>query len=419
MKRPSFLRFFPLFRENLNVSLTAVKTNKLRSILTILMIAIGIMALVGILTAIDAIKGSVTDSFNQMGASTITIKAKSLRGESSESRRRVRNQPHITYKQAAAFAEHYPTPSKIAIYTTARAMLEVSYGSEKTNPEITVMGVNPDYFPVHALDFVSGRNFSQFETSSSGFVAIIGDGLLHLFGKKEPVGEFLNVDGRRYQVIGILRSKGAAFGGGVDKQIFIPIGNARSTYGGESLNFQVKIQPNIGENTRQAYEEAEIYFRNVRRLSPTDQTDFQIERSEDMLERSMETMRIVTIVAVIIGFITLLGAAVGLMNIMLVSVNERTREIGTRKAMGASSQVIKQQFLFEAIVIGQLGGLGGIVLGILAGNLTSIGMKTAFIVPWLWMLLGVAVCFVVSILSGYLPALRASKLDPIEALRYE
>lgn len=229
----------------------------------------------------------------------------------------------------------------------------------------------------------------------------------------------MNVDGRRYQVIGVLRSKGAAFGGGADKQIFIPIGNARSTYGGESLAFQIKIQPKAGENTRQAYEEAEIYFRNVRRLSPTDQTDFQIERSEDMLERSMETMRIVTIVAVIIGFITLLGAAVGLMNIMLVSVNERTREIGTRKAMGASSQIIKQQFLFEAIVIGQLGGLGGIVLGILAGNITSIGMKTSFIVPWLWMLLGVAVCFVVSILSGYIPAVRASKLDPIEALRYE
>lgn len=159
MKRSSFLRFSPLFRENLNVSLTAVKTNKLRSILTILMIAVGIMALVGILTAIDAIKGSVTDSFNQMGASTITIKAKSLRGESAEARRRVRNQPHITYKQATAFLENYPIPSKIAIYTTARAMLEVSYGSEKTNPDITVMGVNPEYFPVNALDIVREERF--------------------------------------------------------------------------------------------------------------------------------------------------------------------------------------------------------------------------------------------------------------------
>ena len=185
------------------------------------------------------------------------------------------------------------------------------------------------------------------------------------------------------------------------------------------MNYEIKIQPLEGADPQEAYEEAEIRFRNVRRLSPTDETDFRIERSQDMLERSMETMRIVTIVAFIIGFITLLGAAVGLMNIMLVSVNERTREIGTRKAMGATSRTIKQQFLFEAIVIGQLGGLGGIVLGILAGNLTSLAMDTPFVVPWLWMLLGVVVCLVVSILSGYIPAVRASRLDPIEALRYE
>jgi putative ABC transport system permease protein len=419
MKYPAFLRLSPLLRENLNVSLTAVKTNKLRSILTIMMIAVGIMALVGILTAIDAIKGSVTDSFNRMGASTITIRSQSLRGQSSEMRRRIRNQPTITYQQAMAFIESYPIPSRIAVYASARSMLEVAYGSEKTNPDISVLGVNPDYFPVNALELYSGRNFSHYEMNSSGFVTVIGSGLLTLFGDKEPVGEFLNLDGRRYQVIGVLRSKGASFGGGADKQMFIPLGNARSVYGGDNMNFQIKIQPLEGQNSRNAYEEAEIRFRTVRRLSPSDETDFRVDRSEDMLERSMETMRIVTIVAFIIGFITLLGAAVGLMNIMLVSVNERTREIGTRKAMGATSRIIKQQFLFEAIVIGQLGGVGGILLGILAGNLTSLGMKTPFVVPWPWMLMGVAVCLVVSILSGYLPAVRASRLDPIEALRYE
>ena len=414
MKYPAFLRFSPLLRENLSVSLTAVKTNKLRSILTIMMIAVGIMALVGILTAIDAIKGSVTDSFNRMGASTITI-----RSQSSEVRRRIRNKPAITYQQAMAFAESYRVPSRIAVYATAAGMMEVSYGSEKTNPDITIIGANPDYFPVNALELSEGRLFSTFEMSSSGFVTVIGYGLMSLFGEQDPIGEFLNVDGRRYQVIGVLRSKGAAFGGGADKQIFIPLGNARSVYGGDDMNFQIKIQPLEGQNSQDAYEEAEILFRTVRRLSPTDETDFRVDRSEDMLERSMETMRIVTIVAVIIGLITLLGAAVGLMNIMLVSVNERTREIGTRKAMGATSRIIKQQFLFEAIVIGQLGGAGGIVLGILAGNLTSLGMKMPFVIPWLWMLLGVGVCLVVSILSGYIPAVRASKLDPIEALRYE
>ena len=419
MKYPAFFRLTPFVRENLNVSLTAVKTNRLRSVLTIMMIAIGIMALVGILTAIDAIKGSVTDSFNSMGASTITIKAKGFAGESSETRRRIRNTSTITYQQAEMFSGIYPVPANIAISTPAGNMVTASYGAEKSNPDLTIMGVNQSYFMVNVLELFSGRIFSNYEMTSAGFVTVIGNGIVPLFGGIDPVGEFLNIEGRRYQVIGVLKTKGASFGGGADKQLFIPLGNARSVYGGDDMNYEIKIQPLEGADPQEAYEEAEIRFRNVRRLSPTDETDFRIERSQDMLERSMETMRIVTIVAFIIGFITLLGAAVGLMNIMLVSVNERTREIGTRKAMGATSRTIKQQFLFEAIVIGQLGGLGGIVLGILAGNLTSLAMDTPFVVPWLWMLLGVVVCLVVSILSGYIPAVRASRLDPIEALRYE
>ncbi len=419
MKYPAFFRLTPLVRENLNVSLTAVKTNRLRSVLTIMMIAIGIMALVGILTAIDAIKGSVTDSFNSMGASTITIKAKGISGESSENRRRIRNTSTITYQQAEMFSGIYPIPASIAISTPAQSMATASFGAEKSNPDLTIMGVNQAYFSVNVLELFAGRIFSNYEMTSAGFVTVIGNGVVPLFGGLDPVGEFLSIEGRRYQVIGVLKTKGASFGGGADKQLFIPLGNARSVYGGDDMNYEIKIQPLEDADPDEAYEEAEIRFRNVRRLSPTDETDFRIERSQDMLERSMETMRIVTIVAFIIGFITLLGAAVGLMNIMLVSVNERTREIGTRKAMGATSRTIKQQFLFEAIVIGQLGGLGGIVLGILAGNLTSLAMKTPFMVPWLWMLLGVVVCLVVSILSGYIPAVRASRLDPIEALRYE
>lgn len=419
MKILSRFRLSPLVRENLNVSLTAVKTNRLRSVLTILMIAIGIMALVGILTAIDAIKGSVTDSFNKMGASTITIKAKGFQGQSTEQRRRVRNTPTITYQQAVAFAKAYTTPATTTIYTTAKSLATVNVESEKSNPDITIMGVDQNYLEVNVLELLAGRNFSTYELGSQGFVAIIGSGLAPLFNGKTPIGEYVSLEGRKYRVIGVLKGKGAAYGGGPDQSVFLPIGNVRSVYGGDDMNYEVKIQPKPGVAESEAYDQAEICFRSVRRLSPTDVTDFRLERSEDLLERSMEIMRIVTIVAAIIGFITLLGAAVGLMNIMLVSVNERTREIGTRKAMGATSRIIKQQFLMESVVIGQLGGVCGLVLGILAGNLTSLIMKTPFMIPWLWMFLGIAVCFVVGIMSGYLPAVRASKLDPIEALRYE
>ncbi len=415
----NIFKMSPLVRENFRVSLTAVKTNKLRSVLTIMMIAIGIMALVGILTAIDAIKGSVEESFNSMGASTITIRSKGVSGQSSEARRRVRNTPLITYRQAEDFARTYPINALVSISTTARSMLKVSYKDQQSNPDITAVGANNNFFEVNALELLAGRTFSLYEDNAAAYVAVIGNGLVSLFDGEDPVGEFLTVEGRRYQVIGVLKAKGASFGGGVDKQFVIPISNARSVYGGDELNFEIKIQPAAGTKEVDAYEEAEIHFRNVRRLTPKDATDFSVDRSEDMLERSMEIMRIVTIVAAVIGFITLLGAAVGLMNIMLVSVNERTREIGARKAMGATSRIIKQQFLFEAVVIGQLGGLAGIMLGLLAGNITSLAMKTHFVVPWLWMLLGITVCFVVGILSGYIPAVRASRLDPIEALRYE
>lgn len=419
MKILKKLKLSPLVRENFRVSLTAVRTNKLRSVLTIMMIAIGIMALVGILTAIDAIKGSVTDSFNSMGASTITIRSKAISSQSSEARRRVRNTPLISYQQASDFAQTYPIDALVSISTTAKSLLKVTYKDQQTNPDITAIGADNNYFTVNAIELLAGRVFSLYENNSAAYVAIIGNGLVSLFNGDDPLGEFITVEGRRYQVIGVLKGKGASFGGGVDKQFFIPIMNARSVYGGDELNYEIKIQPLGGTREVDAYEEAEIHFRNVRRLTPTDATDFAVDRSEDMLERSMETMRIVTIVAAIIGFITLLGAAVGLMNIMLVSVNERTREIGTRKAMGATSHIIKQQFLFEAVVIGQLGGVAGILLGLLAGNITSLAMKTKFVVPWGWMLMGIAVCFVVGILSGYIPAVRASRLDPIEALRYE
>ncbi|MDD2583573.1 MAG: FtsX-like permease family protein, partial [Bacteroidales bacterium] len=212
--------------------------------------------------------------------------------------------------------------------------------------------------------------------------------------------------------------QGATFGGGVDSQVWIPLSNARGVFLSENSFFSIGVIP-LDENQTKAIDAAEQLFRSIRRLSPIDSSDFRITRSDAFMEGIMEVMSYVTIAAFIIGSITLLGAAVGLMNIMLVSVKERTREIGTRKALGANSKTIKQQFLFESIVIGQLGGLFGILLGIAVGNITALIMRGPFVMPWLWIFSGVAVCLLVSIASGYFPAVRASKLDPIEALRYE
>ena len=419
MKRARFFIMSPLFRENLNVALTSIKTNRLRSVLTILIIAVGITALVGILTSIEAIGGSVSDSFKRLGTASFTIRSRYASASGSEARTRTRNTPTITYFQAMEFVSKYKEPAWVAVSTTAISGSVVKYESEKTNPTIEVLGVDPNYLLVRDLLLKSGRNIADHDVSSGGFVAIIGSDIAALFKGKDPLGLFISINGIRYMVVGVLQARGGGFGGGPNSQVLLPLTNARAIFGTATQNYRIVVMPKNPADQEHAMGEAEVCFRAIRRLAPMDPIDFRIDRANAQQESLNEIMGYVTIVAFIIGFITLLGAAVGLMNIMLVSVNERIREIGTRKAMGATSQTIKQQFLMESIVIGQLGGILGIIMGVLVGNITALIIKIPFVLPWIWMLVGITICFLVGIASGYIPAVRASRLDPIEALRYE
>ena len=419
MKRPRNFFISPLFKENLNVALTSVKTNRLRSVLTILIIAVGITALVGILTAIEAIGSSVSEGFRRLGTSSFTIRSRYASASKGESRTRIRNTPTITYFQAMEFVSNYREPAWVSVVTSAVSGAVIKYESEKTNPTIEVVGIDPNYLLVTELTLRSGRNFGDHDLSLSSFVAIIGSDIAALFKGKDPLGLFITINGIRYMVVGILQSSGGGFGGGPNSQVLLPLTNARATFGTASQSYRIVVMPENPENQEYAMGEAEVCFRAIRRLTPIDPNDFRIDRANSVMESMKKIMGYITIVAFIIGIITLLGAAVGLMNIMLVSVNERIREIGTRKAMGATSQTIKQQFLMESIVIGQLGGILGIILGVMVGNITALIIKIPFVLPWLWIAVGITICFVVGIASGYIPAVRASRLDPIEALRYE
>ncbi|MDD3273589.1 MAG: ABC transporter permease [Bacteroidales bacterium] len=410
----------PLMRENLIVSLRSIKSTRLRSSLTILIIAIGITSLVGILTATDSLKALMSENFGKMGANSFSVRSTFTETESAGRRARVMNRRNISYAQARSFVENYKVPATISLSANAIGNATIKYASNKTNPNIRVTATDEHNLVFSGASIAKGRNFNRQDLESATFTCLIGSGVERaLFKGVEAVGKIISVGAARYEVIGTIESQGSTFGGGPDNQVWIPITNARGVFLSDNSFYVINVIPKEGVDQEMALEAAEQLFRSIRRLSPLDTSDFRVTRSDAFLQDIMQIMGYVTAAAFIIGIITLLGAAVGLMNIMLVSVKERTREIGTRKALGANSKTIKQQFLFESIVIGQIGGLMGILLGILIGNITALIMTSPFVMPWIWIFMGVMVCLIVSILSGYIPAVRASKLDPIEALRYE
>ena len=417
MKRSNYIA---LAKENLRISVRAIKSNRVRTILTICIIAFGIMALVGILTAIDAIKSSLTNQFTMMGANSFSITSWSLNVQIGNQRQRSKNYSRISYREATEFKEKFDEPAWVSVSFNASGMATLKYGDEETNPNISLTGIDENYLAVSGYEINTGRNFSADEIQLGRRLVIIGSDVANdLFpGGVDPVGQEISVAGLKFGVAGVMKSKGASQMNS-DNVCFMPVTTARQYFSRPNMNFNITVMPFKAINLDLLTGEAEAVFRVVRSLDPRDESDFNVTRSDNLVALLLKNIKYVTLAATLIGIVTLFGAAVGLMNIMLVSVSERTREIGVRKAIGAKPRTIKNQFLFESILIGQLGGIFGIILGILIGNIVSSMLKSSFIIPWLWVIMGVAVCFIVGVVSGYAPALKAASIDPIEALRYE
>jgi putative ABC transport system permease protein len=409
-----------ILKENLRISLRAIRSNRVRTILTICIIAIGIMALVGILTAIDAIKSSLTNQFTMMGANSFTISSRGMNIQIGNDKYRAKNFSRISYREAEEFKGRFTEAAWVSISFNASRLSTVKYKSEETNPNVNLIGVDENHLALSGYEIGSGRNFSADEVQMTRHIVLIGTEIVKdLFPSGvDPLGKVITVAGLKLKVAGVLKSKGASVING-DNVCFMPVTTARQYFSRPDMTFNLTIMPINPVNLDIMTGEAEAVFRTVRNLNPKDESDFNISKSDNIVNLLLKNLRYVTLAATIIGIVTLFGAAVGLMNIMLVSVTERTREIGVRKAIGAKTQTIKYQFLFESIMIGQMGGIFGIILGILIGNAVSSMLRSSFVIPWLWVMTGIIVCFVVGVVSGYAPAVKAANIDPIEALRYE
>ena len=419
--RTTMIWIKPLVLENIKIAFQSIRGNMVRSVLTIMIIAVGISALVGILTAIDSIKSSITTEFTRLGANTFSIQSRSMRVQIGNKRYRSKNYSYISYIEAREFRERYTFPAIVSISVNATGTATVKYESKKSNPNVSVRGIDENFLQTAGYEIESGRGLSFQESFEGNNVALVGSALIKKLFPNDvnPLGKLIAVGSGKYQVVGVLKTKGSGFGEGGDQIVLLPFTNVRQYFPRPQMNFRISVMPKLPQLLDGAIGEAESTFRNIRGLNIMDDSDFVIEKSDNLVNVLLDNIKYVTLAATIIGFITLMGAAIGLMNILLVTVAERTREIGIHKAMGATSHAIKQQFLIESIVIGQLGGFLGIILGILAGNGVSALIGSSFIVPWQWMLGGVVLCLIVSLASGVLPAIKASKLDPIEALRYE
>ncbi|PSR12967.1 MAG: ABC transporter [Bacteroidetes bacterium] len=408
--------------ENINIALGSVRDNWLRAILTLVIIAFGIMALVGILTAIDTAIYSLNANLSYLGANTFDIDPAGQGVSGNRRGRQDKEGAPFSYQQAMTFKERYPFPGRTSVSLFCSGLATIKYENQESNPNVVIFGIDENYLEARAYNIKLGRNFTAREATGGGLVTILGGDMVEtLFAgnAERAMGKYVTTSTGKFRVIGVLESKGSSMNQSEDRRILIPLQTAKRYYGAEETSYSIMVSVNDPTRIEAAIGEATVTMRNIRKLAAGAENDFEITKSDSLLGIIKDNTVYLRLAAIAIGFITLLGAAIGLMNIMLVSVTERTREIGIRKALGATSRNILIQFLTEAVVICQMGGILGIILGVLIGNIVSVLFGSAFLFPWLWITVALITCTFVGLLSGLYPALRAAALDPIESLRYE
>ena len=407
-----------VLREQATVALRSIRAQWLRTLLTITIIGTGIMALMSMITATEALRTSLLDQFIGLGAGTLQISQKTESGAFGG--RRLGNTEPLEFKQAMALKKAMAGQAETAISARGTMMGHLSTGSKETDPNVQVVGGDEGFLPMSSYSLSSGRNFTAEEVRRNSPLVIVGQDVVDkLFEPSEdPIDRNIRIRNRRYRIIGVLESQATSFGMSQNNQAIIPVEEIRARFSGRRTSYSVQVRAPDPEAIDALSQTVMGEMRAIRGDLPGEPDSFRIRRSDALIAQFNESLGSVTLAALFLGLITLLGSSIGLTNIMLVTVTERTREIGLRKALGASASTIRAQFLVEVVIIGLLGGIFGVFLGIGVGNVVAGYLEAPFALPWGWVAIALALSGAVSLGSGYYPARKAAQLDPIDALRH-
>lgn len=413
--------------DTLLMSLQAIRSNKLRSSLTLFGIVLGVASIIAVMTGITVVQGTMEKEMTILGAQTFQVQKWPTGFSTDEERRKAMRRPPLTLDDAAAVREQVQNVDIVGSELWEFGF-SAEYRGETTNDNIAICGGTPEYPQNNSHVVQYGRNLSEMDVRAARKVAVIGSAIAsRLYPFVDPIGRDIRVDGRKYQVVGVFDTKNSAFGGQYDNYVLIPVSTFINIYGltnndGFARSVNITLHARTPEVVADAMEETRQVLRRVRNVPRTEEDNFTMFNSESSIAQFNQMTFGIKIGAFIVGIIALLVAGIGIMNIMLVSVTERTKEIGIRKSLGARPRDILQQFLLEAVVLCNVGGLIGVTLGFGFGNLlVKLGMSDSFetAVPLEWALIGLLFCSAVGVLFGMLPAIKASRLNPIDALRYE
>lgn len=406
-----------LIAEIFRLAFASLTSNKLRSSLTILGIAVGVFSVIGVMTFINGMRGSIETGLNVLGANSFQISK--FPAISFSDWNRFRNRRDVTYAIANRFKELMGDSAKVNLQL-GRGGQTVIFRDRRTNPNVRLIGTDENYVTAFNFEIVAGRNIGADDVEYGRPVCLLGSDVnAKIFPDEEALGKLIRINGQNYTIVGLLAPKGSSFGGNPDNLVVTPISRFLAVYGRSGRSINMNVQALSQAELVATQEKAVGMMRLVRGLHPEDLNDFEIFSNESLIEAFNKIADVVAAGALIISAIALLASGVGVMNIMLVSVTERTKEIGIRKSIGAKKKSILLQFLAEAVALSLIGGVAGVAVGVGGGNTAAYFMNTAITFPWLWAGIGLGVCGGIGVIFGLYPAWKAASLDPIEALRYE